>query len=114
MDILRDHREEVENLVRNNVADNMARTVGGMPVANSKNVSSMGQSNLYASTMGNKRFPGKYYEAPKPIQGMFGDMVDNKQGYSEKFSTKIKVDNLDQDYSGDLDLKTAKTYITAL
>jgi hypothetical protein len=45
---------------------------------------------------------------------MFGDMVDSKMGYSEKFKTKIKVSDLDQDYSGELDLKTAKTYITAL
>jgi hypothetical protein len=41
IDILRDHREEMENLVRNNVADKMARTVGAMPLPKSNNASNL-------------------------------------------------------------------------
>jgi len=41
-------------------------------------------------------------------------MINMNEGYSEKFKSKIKVGDLAEDYSGELDLKTAKTYITAL
>lgn len=60
------------------------------------------------------RFPGKYFDGPKPIQSIFGDMINVNEGYSEKFKSRIKVGDLAEDYSGELDLKTAKTYITAL
>ena len=113
MDILREHREEMQNIVNNNIGDKMAQTLG-LNLSNKKPVGSNDPSQSGLGTGRRLHFPGKYFESPKPIDGLFGDMVDSKTGFSEKFQTKFKVDSLDQDYSGDLDLKTAKTYITAL
>jgi hypothetical protein len=65
IDILRDHREEMENLVRNNVADKMASTVGAMKLGPKDSI--IKSSQMFQSNIGGRRYPGKYYDAPKPI-----------------------------------------------
>lgn len=106
MDILREHREEMENMLKHQTGSKLAGIVGVQPVDPSKTQN--------GSQMSQLRFPGKYFDGPKPIQSLFGDMINLNEGYSDRFKSRIKVGDLSEDYSGELDLKTAKTYITAL